>query len=117
MESIDGIEAPLARRLRRLPVRTVLGHEVVVADSYLSRLLGLALLSRERVPRGLLLPGCRSVHTLGMRFAIDVVFLDADGRVLRLEPALPPGRFVAERRAHAVLELQSGAVQPGSSGH
>jgi uncharacterized protein len=108
MGSIDGIHAPLARRLRRLPVRIVLGYEVVVADSHLSRLMGLALLARERAPRGLLLPGCRAVHTIGMRFAIDVVFLDAEGRALRVDPALPPGRFVAEHRARAVLELPSG---------
>lgn len=115
MGSMQGIEPPLARRLRGLPVRTVLGHEVVVAESYLSRLLGLALLNRESSPRGLLLPDCRGVHTLGMRFAIDVIFLDADGRRLRGELAVLPGRFVADRRAWAVLELPSVAIRPRPS--
>ncbi len=115
MGSMQGIEPPLARRLRGLPVRTVLGHEVVVAESYLSRLLGLALLTRESAPRGLLLPDCRGVHTLGMRFAIDVIFLDSDGRRLRGELAVPAGRFVADRLARAVLELPTVAVRPRPS--
>ena len=55
--------------------------EIVVARSLRRRLLGLAL--RRRPPDGwaLLFPRCRSVHTVGMRFAIDVVFLDCDAAV------------------------------------
>ncbi|HKJ35551.1 MAG TPA: DUF192 domain-containing protein [Solirubrobacterales bacterium] len=96
-----------ARRLRGLPRTSVAGFEVPVASCYLPRLLGLAGLRRERAGSGLLLPDCRGVHTLGMRFEIDVVFLDGAGRVLRSEPRVGPGRFIADRRAVAVLELPS----------
>ena len=47
-----------------------------VATTVSSRLLGLALLRREHAGAGLLIPRCRSVHTFGMRFPIDVLFLD-----------------------------------------
>ena len=70
--------------------------EIVVAHKLRQRLFGLAL--RARPPDGwaLLFPRCRSVHTFGMRFAIDVVFLDAQGRVLAIESGVRPGRVVAE---------------------
>jgi uncharacterized protein len=83
----------------------VLGHEVRVATTPASRLLGLALLRRDRAGGGLLIPGCRSVHTFGMRFALDVIFLDAGGRVLALRLGIGPARLATEREACAVLEL------------
>jgi uncharacterized membrane protein (UPF0127 family) len=94
-------------RFRGLERTELLGNEVPVAASPLSRLLGLALLSREGAGTGLLIPRCRSVHTLGMRFRLDLVFLDADGLVIELRRAVPPGRFVRCPGAVAVLELPS----------
>jgi hypothetical protein len=56
----------------------------------------------------LLIPRCRSVHTFGMRFSIDVAFLDADGRVLRVARDVPPRRVVSCRGAAGVLEAPAG---------
>jgi uncharacterized protein len=82
--------------------------EIVVARSLHRRLLGLAL--RRRAPDGwaLLFPRCRSVHTFGMRFAIDVVFLDSEGRVARVVSDLRPGRIALCRRAAAAVEVRAG---------
>jgi uncharacterized protein len=77
--------------------------EIVVARSPLARLLGLAL--RRRPPgHALLLPRCRSVHTFGMRFPLDLVWLDGAGRVVRVDEAVPPWRVRSCRGADAVLE-------------
>jgi uncharacterized membrane protein (UPF0127 family) len=95
------------RRFRRLDRRVVAGVEVPVADGFASRLLGLAFLSRRRAGSGLLIPRCRSVHTFGMRFPIDVVFLDRAGGEIARVSALGPCRLAADRRAAAVLELPS----------
>jgi uncharacterized membrane protein (UPF0127 family) len=94
-------------RFRGLERREILGARVVLATTRPSRLLGLALLRRRRAGPGLLIPGCRSVHTLGMRFRLDLLFLDAEGRVIELRRAVPPGRFVRCPGAAAVLELPS----------
>jgi len=94
-------------RFRGLERTELLGHVVPVAASPLSRLLGLALLSREGAGAGLLIPRCRSVHTFGMRFRLDLLFLDAEGRVVELRRAVPPGRFIRSSGAMAVLELPS----------
>jgi uncharacterized membrane protein (UPF0127 family) len=93
------------RRLRDLPTRTVLGLEIPVATGLGSRLLGLAGLDREEAGPGLLIPRCSSVHTFGMRFALDLVFLDRDGRPCSVREAVPPRRLASDRRASAVLEL------------
>ena len=95
----------LPSRLERLPlVRFEDGTEALLACDLRSRLLGLAWM--ERPPDGvqLLIPRCRSVHTLGMRFPIDVVFLGPDDGRVRVEYAVEPGRVVFCRVATAVLE-------------
>lgn len=92
-------------RLQRLPTATVLGREVAVARGPRARLLGLAGLDRAEAGPGLLIPRCAAVHTFGMRFALDLIFLDRQGRPLRVRRATPRRRFVADRRAAAVLEL------------
>jgi hypothetical protein len=79
-----------------------------VARGRLARLLGLAGLRRLPADRALLLPRCRSVHTFGMRFPIDVVFLDASGRVLRRVEAVGSGRVVGHRGAAGVVETVAG---------
>jgi uncharacterized protein len=99
------METPL--RFRGLGRIRLLGLEIPVAETKLSRVLGLAVLSRERAGVGLLIPRCRSVHTLGMRFPLDLIFLDRDGGVLELHRGVPPGRFIRCAGAMAVLELPS----------
>src|SRR3954453_23084002 len=94
-------------RFRALEYLEVLGLEIPVATTHLSRLLGLALLPRERAGPGLLIPLCSSVHTFGMRFALDVLFLDGDGRVIELRRGVPPRRVIRCPGAVAVLELPS----------
>jgi uncharacterized membrane protein (UPF0127 family) len=86
----------------------VLGFEVPVATGFRARLLGLAQLPRERAGAGLLIPRCACVHTFGMRFALDLVFLDRDGRALAVRRGVPPCRFAWRPGAQAVLELPEG---------
>jgi trehalose synthase len=93
------------RRLRDLPSTTVLGREVPVAATRRARLLGLSHIDRADAGRGLLIPRCASVHTFGMRFPLDLVFLDRDGRPRSFRRAVPPRRLAWDRRASAVLEL------------
>jgi len=98
----------MPRRLRRLPTLPVPvdGIEVRIAATPRARLLGLAWL-RDRPTCGLLLPRTRSVHTFGMRFALDLVWLDARGGTLRMDTAVPPRRIRSCAAARAVIELPS----------
>ena len=80
----------------------------MVAESWWARLRGLAW--RREPPDGwaLLFPRCRSVHTFGMRFPIDVVFLDPHGWPIAIRQGVGPGRVVRCGRAGAVIETKAG---------
>lgn len=95
----------LAPRLRRLPAATILGREVPVATAFRARLLGLAHLDLDQAGPGLLIPRCSSVHTFGMRFALDLHFLDEDGAAIDVRRGVPKGRVVRCRQASAVVEF------------
>jgi uncharacterized protein len=99
-----GLESGL-RRFESLPRRAVAGHDVLVAVGIRARLLGLALLDLEAAGPGLLIPRCASVHTFGMRFALDIYFLGSGDEILDVRRAVPPRRFVAHREAVSVLEI------------
>ena len=99
----------LARNLSR---GTLLGDSIRVAESGLSRIVGL-LGERELAPGdGLFIIPSQGVHTLGMLFPIDVVVLDNDWKVLEVRKRMRP--FLITRiyfRAAAVLELPPGTVE------
>ncbi|MGH2948661.1 MAG: DUF192 domain-containing protein [Solirubrobacteraceae bacterium] len=96
-------------RLARLPARRLPGGLVVVeARSPRARLLGLAGLAALPPHVGLLVPRCRSVHTIGMRFALDLLWLAPGEAVVRVDRAVPPRRVRSCRAARSVLEVRAG---------
>ena len=101
--------------MKTIALRTAEGrfiaHEVRIAYSLAGRLLAL---SRERslpTRAGLLLSPARGIHTLGMRFAVDVVFLSRQMRVLGLAARVRPWRVLwGPRGTGRVLELAAGQI-------
>jgi len=88
--------------------RTTLATALSVADTHWTRLRGLLGLGPDdfRNGYGLWILPCHGVHTLGMGFTIDVVYLDPTLTVVHVEHALRPWRFAAVRmQAVSVLEL------------
>jgi uncharacterized membrane protein (UPF0127 family) len=80
-----------------------------IAASYRARTRG--LLGRDGIDGALLLTPAGSIHTLRMRFAIDVAYLDRRLRVLAVR-TMPPGRFGRPRlRSRHVLESQAGTME------
>lgn len=79
-----------------------------VADDFRTRLRGLSRRDRADAGPGLLIPRCAGVHTFGMRFELDLYFLDAAGRVIERRLGVPPRRVVWCRGACAVLEIPAG---------
>jgi uncharacterized membrane protein (UPF0127 family) len=81
---------------------------LAVADTHWTRLRGLLGVARDdfRNGCGLWIVPCHGVHTLGMGFAIDVVYLDRSMKVIHLQSELQPWRFAPVRtQAASVLEL------------
>lgn len=94
------------------------GVRLRLADRWHQRARGLLGVNRLDDPAGLWITPCNSVHMLGMGIALDVAFVDASGRILKLVPRLRPWRFAACWRAHATVELRAGlagelALRPG----
>jgi len=90
--------------------RVYLTTRLAVADTHWSRLRGLLGASENdfRNGGGLWIQPCRGVHTLAMRFPIDVLYLDRAGTVVHAEHNLQPWRFSPVRlQAASVLELPS----------
>ena len=65
---------------------------------------------------GLELAPCRSVHTFGMRFALDLIWLDAAGDVVRVDERVPPRRLRTCWRARSVIEVRGGGSAPFVAG-
>lgn len=84
---------------------------VDVARSFAQRAGGLLVRSPLGSAEGLWIDRCPSIHTVGMRYAIDVLFLDADGVVLRVAQDVPPFRFRWCKGARSVLELRAGQAR------
>jgi uncharacterized membrane protein (UPF0127 family) len=96
-------------RLADLPAKRLAGGLVVhVASSRAARRRGLAGLRSLPGDRALHLRRCRAVHTLGMRFALDLVWLDARGRVVRVDRDVAPRRHRLCIAARSVVELRAG---------
>jgi len=89
-----------------------LGSRIGLANTWLGRLRGLTGRSAPGAGEGLLLTPCRSIHMYGIRYPLDVVFLDAAGAVVAMYPSLRPG---ARTRWHwdamHALELPAGTLE------
>ncbi len=91
---------------------TVLGDRVGVADGWWSRFRGLSGRVGLSAGEGLMLTPCRAVHMFGMRFAVDVAFLDRAGSVVALYRELAPrARTRWHRGAVHALELPAGTLE------
>ena len=94
----DGLER------RRLPG----GLTLLVAGGRRSRALGLARLDELPADHALLIERCRSVHTAWMRFALDLVWLDGDGAVVRIDRDVAARRLRTCLGARSVVEVVAG---------
>jgi uncharacterized membrane protein (UPF0127 family) len=81
---------------------------VLEARGFGARRRGLAGLAGMPPATGLWIHRCRSVHTVGMRFALDLVWLDAGERVVRVDRDVAPRRTRGCLRARTVIETRAG---------
>ena len=86
-----------------------IASDVRLALSRADRRQGLLGKDSLDVSAALVLSPCWSIHTMFMRFPIDVIFVDRDGRAVRIVRELAPWR-IAVARAHAVIELPAGSL-------
>jgi uncharacterized membrane protein (UPF0127 family) len=91
---------------------TTLGTNIAVADRWWSRLRGLIGRPEPRPGEGMLLMWCRAVHLHGIRYPLDIAFVDRRGAVVALYPRLRPNAWTHwHRRADHALELPAGTLE------
>ena len=112
MRFLDPLETLIDPTLVNAQTGVVVAASVEIARTRAARRRG--LLGREGLPRGsaLVITRCNAIHTIGMRFAIDVAFVDADGWVRKIVLGLPPRRIAIAPRAWVAIELAAGELQP-----
>lgn len=83
-------------------------EKVELAESFVKRFLGLMFRKNLSENHGLLLTPCNEIHTFSMRFPIDAIFLDHEGKVLKIETAMQPNKLGKKvKQANSVLELRA----------
>ncbi|MBI4908601.1 MAG: DUF192 domain-containing protein [Acidobacteria bacterium] len=102
-------------RVRNVTRGTVVAEAADVADTSATRRTGLLKHEALRPGEGLWIVPCEAVHTFGMKFEIDVLYLSKTKKVLKLRPRMPKRRISACLLAHSVLELPSGMAAATST--
>jgi len=88
-----------------------LADRVEVAVTRRDRRKGLLGRSGLEPASALIIAPCFSIHTMFMRFDIDAVFVDEDGRVVKVVRDMTPWRIAVDPTAHAVVELPAGSLR------
>ena len=90
----------------------IYAHHVIVTTSLFARMRG--LLGRKSLgsDTAMVIDPCSSIHTLGMRFAIDVLFLDSKNRITAIARDVKPGRFWVSGgwQVRRVIESEAGCL-------
>jgi uncharacterized membrane protein (UPF0127 family) len=88
----------------------MLADRAVVAETSAKRRTGLLKHKSLEPGEGLWIVPCEGVHTFGMNFPIDVVFLNRKRKVLKTRPNMVRRRIAVSLLAHSVLELPAGTL-------
>ena len=90
----------------------VIASDLRKANGFLPKLRGLIGKTVFEKGEGLWMAPCRAIHTIGMRFPIDVVFMDKDFTVRKIVKCLRPFRpIVYCYRANGIMELPVGTIE------
>jgi uncharacterized membrane protein (UPF0127 family) len=96
-------------RIRNVTRNVQLADAADIADTSAKRRTGLLKHASLRTGEGLWIAPTEAVHTIGMKFSIDVLFLNKKRKVLKIRAGMGRWRMALCMRAHSVLELPSGA--------
>ena len=102
-------------RIENVTTGSVVADQATVARTFPARVIGLLARRRFEFGEALVFPDCRSIHTIGMRFPIDVVFVSREWRVVAVRSPVAPGRLtVGAWHASATIELPTGTAKRAS---
>jgi len=90
---------------------TIIAYNIKIADSFFKRLMGLLNRDKLESDEGLLLKKCKQIHTFGMKFNIDAIFLNKEGEIVYIEFNMGAGKISkCIKNSCQVLELRAGTA-------
>jgi len=89
----------------------IIGDKIELADTFYLRLKGLLGRTKLSEGEGILLVPCSAIHCIGMKFPIDVIFLDEDKKVIGLKENMASGSRGVKKDAKYVLEVEAGIIK------
>lgn len=103
-------------KINNLTKNVAIASNVILADNFFSRLIGLLNKSSLDSNDGLILRPCNAIHTWFMKFPIDIVFIDKNNKIIFLiENMLPGRRSPIIRPAKEVIEFKAGRIKQSGS--
>ena len=104
-------DGPIWMEFLNVSRQALLAARVDIADSSATRRKGLLGRDRLAADEGLWIVPCGGIHTIGMRFPVDLVYLDRGLRVRKLRSDVVPWRISVCLWAHSVVELAAGTIR------
>jgi uncharacterized membrane protein (UPF0127 family) len=92
-------------------VETAVIPQVWVARNFWQRLRGLLGKAALTETQGLLIKPCRQIHTVGMSYPLDIVFVDSNGFIVKISQFVKPFRQASSHKAFCALELAAGVAR------
>ncbi|MFX0136080.1 MAG: DUF192 domain-containing protein [Candidatus Hodarchaeota archaeon] len=97
--------------IKNLTKNKILPYKVILAKNLFSRLIGLLGKSKLNSQCAIHIVPCNGIHTLGMKFPIDVLFLNSKGMAIKLFSNLSPNKITnVIRSSHSVIELSANSL-------
>jgi uncharacterized protein len=102
----------LTENLSKQKTKELLIENVILASSFSKRLFGLILEPRLDAHTCFFIDHCSSIHTVGMRYSLDVIFLGRKGKIIKIFEKIPPFRFTPFiKNAKKAIELYPGTIR------
>jgi len=89
---------------------TIVADQVELADTFWQRLKGLLGTKFLQLGHGLIIKPCSSVHTFGMNYPIDVLFVDSNHCIIKIVENMLPSKASMAARSQYVVELPAGTA-------
>ena len=90
----------------------IISLNATVATKYFDRMIGLLKKDKLKEGHALWIKPCNSIHTFGMKYPLDIIFLDKCNIVISLRINIKPNRFCVPRLlCHSAIELPAGSIE------
>lgn len=96
--------------IKNINKNTSIASNAGLADNFLSRFKGLLGTKQLETGKGLVIRPCSSIHTVGMNYDIDVLFVDSEDNIIKVIRNMPASKFSLCRKSSYVVELPAGSI-------